>query len=82
MKSCDIHIKTIDPGELGDVGLSCSVKLKEADIADKLALMHALATNLHLNKMDIILFAKTEIEGAFNEGTTMITMPGGLNREG
>ena len=21
MKKCDIHIKTIDPGELGDVGL-------------------------------------------------------------
>ena len=81
MKSCDIHIRSIDPGELGDVGLACSVKLEEADIADKLMLMHAMAVNLHLDAMDILLFAKTEIDHAFDEGATVITMPGGLNRE-
>lgn len=81
MKSCDIHIRSIDPGELGDVGLECTIKLVEADIADKLMLMHALAAGLHLNAMDIILFAETEIEHAFDEGSTTITVPGGLNRE-
>ena len=78
MKSCDIHIKTIDPGELGDVGLACSVKLEEADIADKLMLMHAMANILHLDPADILLFAKTEIDRAFDEGSTTITVPGGL----
>lgn len=81
MKSCDIHIKSIDPGELGDVGLACSIKLVEADIADKLMLMHTMTKNLHLDKMDLIVYVKAEIEGVFDEGTTMITVPGGLNRE-
>lgn len=81
MKSCDIHIRSTDPGELGDVGLACSIKLEEADIADKLMLMHTLAVILHLDKMDLIMYVNAEIESVFDEGTTMITAPGGLNRE-
>lgn len=81
MKACDIHIKTADPGDLGDVGLACSVKLEGVDLADKLMLMHAMAVNLHLDTLDLILYVKSEIDHVFDEGTTVITMPGGLNRE-
>lgn len=82
MKNCDIHIKTIDPGELGDVGLACSVNLEEADIADKLLLMHTMAVNLHLDKVDLIMYVKSELENIFDEGATVITVPGGLVDEG
>lgn len=81
MKSCDIHIKMIDPGELGDLGLSCRVKIEEADVADKLMLMHVMAVNLHLDKADLIVYLKSELENIFDKGSAIITVPGGLNRE-
>ena len=81
MKSCDIHIRTIDPGEMGDLGLACSVKIEEADIADKLMLMHTMALNLHLDKMDLILYVKMELEKIFDDGATIVTVPGGLKDE-
>ena len=81
MKSCDIHIRTIDPGDLGDVGLACTIKIDKADIADKMMLMHAMATNLYLDPLDILMYAKAEMDHIFDDGTTMITMPGGLTNE-
>lgn len=81
MKSCDIHIRTIDPGDLGDLGLSCSIKIEEADIADKLMLMHTMAKNLYLDPFDILMYAKAKMDHIFDEGTITITMPGGLTNE-
>lgn len=79
MKSCDIHIRSIDPGELGGVGLACSIKLMEADIADKLMVMHTLAMNLHLDKMDLIMYVQAEIADVFDK--CIIAKSGGSNRE-
>lgn len=86
MTKCDIRMRMIKPEDIpenmGDTGLATNIELQDADIADKMLLMHTLARVLKLNKVDILMFSAAELDGVFSKHETQIRMPGGFQYEG
>lgn len=85
MTKCDIHMRMIEPEDIpenmGNTGLATTVELRDADISDKMLLMHTLARVLKLDKVDILMFSAAELDGVFSEHETQIRMPGGFEYE-
>lgn len=86
MTKCDIHMRMIKPEDIpenmGNTGLATNIELQDADIADKMLLMHTLARVLKLDKVDILMFSAAELDNVFSEHETQIRMPGGFQYEG
>lgn len=81
MKQCDIHIQLLSeediPEGMGNLGLQTAVHVEDADVVERLILMHTLARGLELNELDIKIYAQMELLGAFDHETIISNKPMG-----
>lgn len=66
MFKADIHMKTHDMDER--LGIECSISVSNADLGDKMVLMHTLAKGLQMSTLEIAIWALAEKDKAFDSG--------------